>query len=985
MREDCPIAAAEASRASRRARDPADTSTSGRCAISKQPRGCSSWSSVPARRRPLTAIASFPADKSIRSIEHPPDDDAPNPECQRLSEDASRQVNWKRWGPYLAERQWGTVREDYSADGDCWTYLPHDHARSRAYRWGEDGLLGITDRECRLCFAPALWNGSDPILKERLFGLSGHEGNHGEDVKELYYYLDATPTSSYLKALYKYPQRRFPYDRLVADNARRSRAETELEIEDTGVFDEQRYFDVFVEYAKASPDDILVRITCANRGPEPATLHVLPTLWQRNTWAWGRQGEGYWPPGRIDRIEDGDARIDGAGGGRLRSEHPSLGRLLLACDAVDGQAPRFLFTDNETNAERLFQTASRSAFVKDAFHRHVVDGEAGAVNPAQWGTKAAAWYTVVIGPGEQRVIRCRLSVEPEMPSQPFGADFEAMFERRRAEAERFNGSRRHEALTPEERTVARQADAGLLWSRQFYEYVVEHWLEGDPATPPPPDGHRDGPNRSWKHLYARDVMSMPDKWEYPWFAAWDLAFQCVALARIDPDFAKQQVVLLGREWFMHPNGQLPAYEFAFGDVNPPVHAWAAWRVYQLSAQGGLGKDLPFLEAAFQKCLVNFTWWVNREDVEGNNLFSGGFLGLDNVGIFDRSKPIPGGGNVEQADATAWMAFFCTTMLAMALELAREDHAYADIASKFFEHFVAIVQASNEIGAAGLWDEEDGFYYDHVHVDGRRFPLRIRSAVGLIPIFAAEALDDEELHRLPYFEQRLRWFLDNKPALAKHIGVTRRNGMERRLLAIPPRERLLRVLRYALDENELLSPYGIRSLSRVYKQHPYVLDLGGQRLEIGYAPAESETAVFGGNSNWRGPVWMPLNYLLIEALKRHHHFYGDSLRVECPTGSGQQLNLLEVAEELERRIASIFLPDATGRRPCLGDSSLYQSDPNFRDLLLFHEYFHGDTGRGLGASHQTGWTALAANVLERVAATRAARGQSRGQNQGQSRK
>ena len=885
-----------------------------------------------------------------------------NPERQRLAEDASRQKNWNRWGPYLAQRQWGTVREDYSADGDCWTYLPHDHARSRAYRWGEDGLLGLTDRECRVCFSVALWNGQDPILKERMFGLSGPEGNHGEDVKELYYYLDATPTSSYLKALYKYPHRAFPYERLVAENARRGRGDSEFEIEDTGIFDEGRYFDIFIEYAKAGPDDILIRMTCANRGPDPAVLHLLPTLWHRNSWAWGRQGEGYWPKGRIER----------AGPGRLRSEHATLGRQLLACDTVAGALPDLLFTDNETNAQRLFGASNRSPWVKDAFHRRVVNDERGAVNPDGSGTKAAAWYSFTVAPGAQQVIRCRLSAEAEMSDQPFGEGFDALVDLRRSEAEQFHISQRNADLTQQERLVARQADAGLLWSRQFYGYVVEHWLQGDPGEPTPPEARLDGRNRKWRHLYARDVISMPDTWEYPWFADWDLAFHCVALARLDPALAKRQIVLLGREWYMDASGQLPAYEFDFGNANPPLHAWAAWRVYQLSEQAGAGRDLSFLKAAFQKCLVNFTWWVNREDVNGNNLFAGGFLGLDNIGLFDRSKPIPGVGRLEQADATAWMAFYCTTMLAIALELSREDGAYADIASKFFEHFAAIVEAANRVGGKGLWDEQDGFYYDHARVDGRVVPLRIRSAVGLIPILAAESLDDDLLRRLPDFEHRLAWFLTNKPELARSIGVTQHGNSARRLLAVPSRERLERVLRYMLDENEFLSPHGIRSLSRVYKDHPYVLELGGERYEIRYAPAESDSALFGGNSNWRGPVWMPLNYLLIEALKRHHHFYGDSLRVECPTGSGQRLTLLQVAEELERRIAGLFLPDEKGRRPCLGDAPIYRTDPHGQNLLLFHEYFHGDTGRGLGASHQTGWTALAANVLERVALRRSTR-------------
>ena len=884
-----------------------------------------------------------------------------DPESLRLVEDRARTKNWKRWGPYLAERQWGTVREDYSADGSCWTYLTHDQARSRAYRWGEDGLLGITDRECRLAFAVALWNGVDPILKERLFGLTGPEGNHGEDVKELYHYLDATPTSSYLKALYRYPQRRFPYEQLVGENHQRGAGASEFEITDADAFQDSRYFDVFIEYAKDGPDDILIRITCANRGPDAATLHVLPTLWHRNTWAWGRTGEGYWPKGRITVDVNG----------RLRSEHATLGDTLFACDAVGEQKPQLLFTENETNSERLFGVPNQTPWTKDAFHRHVVDGEEGAVNPALQGTKAAAWYTVAVPAGGEQIIRCRLSADGQMPDAPFGPAFDAIFAERAGESEQYSAAQRNTELSPEERKIVRQADAGLLWSRQYYGYIVEHWLEGDPAQPRPPSSRWDGPNRAWKHLYARDVIAMPDKWEYPWFASWDLAFHCVAMARIDPDFAKQQVNLMGREWYMHPNGQFPAYEFAFSDSNPPVHAWAAWRVYQLSDQDGGGRDLRFLEAAFQKCLVNFTWWVNREDLDGNNLFAGGFLGLDNVGVFDRSKPIPGGGHLEQADATAWMAFYCTTMLAMALELAVEDDVYADLASKFFEHFVAIVQAANQLGDCGLWDEQDGFYYDRALVDGRVIPLRVRSVVGLIPIFAAESLDDERLQRLPFFEQRLRWFLTNKPELAKNIGITReQDGSARRLLAIPSREQLIRVLRYALDEREFLSPHGLRSLSRVHHDHPYQVNLGGQRMEVHYAPAESDSGLFGGNSNWRGPVWMPLNYLFIEALKRHHHFYGDGLRVECPTGSGNTMTLLEVAEELERRIATLFLADAQGMRPCMGDVGLYQSDPRGRDLWFFHEYFHGDTGVGLGASHQTGWTALVANVLERVAAKRA---------------
>jgi hypothetical protein len=882
-------------------------------------------------------------------------------EAERLAADEQREINWTRWGPYLAERQWGTVREDYSASGNPWEYFPHDHARSRAYRWGEDGLLGITDRECRLCFALALWNGKDPILKERLFGLTGPEGNHGEDVKELYYYLDATPTASYLKALYKYPQGPFPYARLLEESRRRGRDEPEFELEDTGIFDGERYFDVFVEYAKAAPDDILVRVTCENRGPEPSELHLLPTLWQRNTWSWGRTGEGYWPRGRITQQAEG----------LLVADHPSLGRWRLACEPVDGHGPRLLFTENETNAERLFAAPNGSRFVKDAFHRRVVGGETGAVNPEGFGSKAAAWYRLTIPAGGEAVIRLRLTAE-ELSATPFGPGFEETFALRRAEADAFHAARRDAPLTPEERRIVRQADAGLLWSRKFYGYVVEQWLDGDPAQPPPAPGRRAGPNRDWSHLYARDVLSIPDAWEYPWFAAWDLAFHCVAMARVAPAFAKQQLLLLCREWYMHPSAQLPAYEFAFGDLNPPVHAWAAWRVYQLSAQRGLGRDKRFLESIFQKCMVNFTWWVNREDVEGNNLFGGGFLGLDNIAFFDRSKPLPGGGRLEQADATAWMAFYCTTMLAIALELAREDEAYADIASMFFEHFVGIAHAMNGLGGAGLWDEQDGFYYDQARMAGSAIPLRIRSVVGLIPLFAVESLEAEHLASLPLFRSRLEWFLRNKPELAQSIACMHPDAKdEHRLLAIPTRARLLRVLRYVLDEGEFLSPFGIRSLSKVHLERPGVLELGGERLEVRYAPGECDQGLFGGNSNWRGPVWFPVNYLLIEALKRHHHFYGDTLLVECPTGSGRTTTLLGVAQELELRLARLFLPDGEGRRPCHGARARYSNDPHFRDLVLFYEYFHGEDGRGLGASHQTGWTALAANLLERVASVRAA--------------
>ncbi|HKV11524.1 MAG TPA: glucosidase [Thermoanaerobaculia bacterium] len=877
-------------------------------------------------------------------------------EAARLAEDARREKNWKRWGTYLPKRQWGTVREDYSANGDSWGYFTHDQARSRAYRWGEDGLLGICDRECRLCFALALWNGRDPILKERLFGLTGPEGNHGEDVKEQYFYLDATPTTSYAKALYKYPQAEFPYARLVEENRRRGKDDPELEILDTGVFDGGRYFDVFVEYAKTTPNDLPIRVTVANRGPEPATLHVLPTLWFRNTWSWGRTGEDSWPRGTIAQ----------EGGGEIVADHPSLGRYRLAA----GTLPEaLLFTENETNGERLFSVPNRSPYVKDAFHRYVVSGETAAVNPVGEGTRAAFHYRLDLPPGGEAVLHLRLSAADEAPAEPFGDGFSRTFEEAIGQADEHYGACLAPGLSEDARRIARQALAGLLWTRQFYQYVVQDWLAGDPAQPEPPASRRQGRNAGWKHLHSRDVISMPDKWEYPWWAAWDLAFHMLAFAKVDPEFAKEQLILLLREWYMHPNGQIPAYEFAFSDVNPPVHAWAAWRVYKMSAPRG-SRDRLFLERVFQKLLMTFTWWVNRKDAEGHHLFSGGFLGLDNIGVFDRSRPLPGGGSLQQADATAWMAFFCTTMLEIALELARQDPAYEDVASKFFEHFVAISDAMNEFGGTGLWNEEDGFYQDQLLLDGHRVPLRIRSLVGVIPLFAVSPLSEEVVYRrLPGFAKRMRWFLENRQDLAKNISFlasTRRPGDTLRLLAIPSRERLVRVLRCVLSESELLSPYGVRSLSRSHREHPFELAMDGQVHRIEYVPGESRDGLFGGNSNWRGPVWFPLNYLLIESLEKYHYFYQDTLRVECPTGSGRMMTLDEVARELRARLARLFLADASGRRPCHGGDRRFAEDPHWRDLLLFHEYFHGDDGRGLGASHQTGWTALSALVLNDLA-------------------
>lgn len=877
-------------------------------------------------------------------------------EDRRLAAAHSRSEDWQRWGPYLSERQWGTVREDYSAHGDSWFFFPHDHARSRAYRWGEDGLLGICDRQGRLCFALALWNGHDPILKERLFGLSGPEGNHGEDVKELYYYLDSTPTHSYMKALYKYPQAAFPYDRLVEENRRRGKDQPEFELLDTGVFDDDRYFDVVAEYAKASPEDILIRVTVHNRGPDAATLHVLPTLWFRNTWSWFGHDES---PSCYPGMQLQPDRT-------VFAWHEALGEFSFVAET----SPEWLFTDNVSNTQRLYGLPNNDLHVKDAFHDRVVQGKLDAVSSDGIGTKTAAWYELRLEPHSSQEIRLRLTFRGEQtwtPETAFGPEFEHLFLTRKAEADEFYRSKQSHELSPESTQVQRQAFAGLLWSKQFYHYVVRQWLNGDQGQPTPPESRRLGRNRDWPHLFNRDVISMPDKWEYPWYAAWDLAFHMIPFAQVDGEFAKQQLLLFLREWYMHPNGQLPAYEFGFSDVNPPVHAWACWRVYKQTGPRG-GRDRMFLARAFQKLLLNFTWWVNRKDIEGNNLFGGGFLGLDNIGVFDRSQPLPAGGRLEQADGTAWMAFFCSTMLAIALELASEDPSYEDIASKFFEHFVAIADAMNTLGGSGLWDEIDGFYYDQLKMEGSGQPLRIRSVVGIIPLFAVEILDPHTLDRLPGFKKRMNWFLQNRQDLSRQITICERdhvaNGQQpdHLLLAIPSRERLQRVLERVLDENEFLSPFGLRALSKAHAADPFVFGSGSQELRVDYVPGESNTGMFGGNSNWRGPIWFPVNYLLIEALERYHHFYGDEFQVECPTNSGKWMTLKEVAAELSRRLANLFLPNEAGCRACHGGDSRYANDPHWRDLVLFYEYFHGDTGRGCGASHQTGWTALVTRLL-----------------------
>jgi hypothetical protein len=882
-------------------------------------------------------------------------------EERRLHETHDRSANWQRWGPYLSERQWGTVREDYSDYGSCWDYFPHDHARSRAYRWGEDGLLGICDRQCRLCFALALWNGRDPILKERLFGLTGPEGNHGEDVKEYYYYLDSTPTHSYMKALYKYPQAEFPYARLVEENQRRGKHDPEFELVDTGVFDESRYFDITAEYAKASPNDLLIRITIANRGPEAATLHLLPTLWYRNTWSWGCTHEGCELKPRI--VADGQ--------NSAIAQHATLGTYRLQADTgPDGSSPEFLFTENETNAERLYQITNGAHKVKDAFHDALIHGRCDAVEPGQFGTKLGVHYKIAVPANGSRVVRLRLVDDQETANFSFDREFEGAFQRRIREADEFYARlQAHDDAGPDDQCqVVRQAYAGLLWSKQFYHYVIKDWIAGDPDQPPPPKSRTHGRNHDWPHLFNRDIISMPDKWEYPWYAAWDLAFHMIPMAKVDPEFAKSQLELFLREWYMHPNGQIPAYEFAFSDVNPPVHAWACWRVYKMTGPRG-GRDRRFLSSVFKKLLLNFTWWVNRKDVEGNHLFSGGFLGLDNIGVFDRSKPLPDGGHLQQADGTAWMAFYCATMLSMALELAQEDSTYEDIASKFFEHFVHIADAMNSLGGSGLWHESDGFYYDQLKLNGAAIPLGIRSIVGVIPLYAVEVLEEDAIQRLPGFRKRMDWFLRNRPDLARHVSFCEHSphydhDHHHRLLAIPSRDRLVSVLKYVLDTSEFLSPYGVRALSRFHKDAPYIFRVGGEEHRVAYVPGESDTGLFGGNSNWRGPIWFPVNYLLIEALERYHHFYGDELQVEFPSGSERFLNLQQVADELAARLMRIFLPDDHGRRPCHGDDRRYVDHPHDRNLVLFYEYFHGDTGRGVGASHQTGWTALIASLARR---------------------
>ena len=878
-------------------------------------------------------------------------------EAERLEVARSHGAAWKKWGPYLSERQWGTVREDYSESGEAWDYFSHDQARSRAYRWGEDGLAGISDDRQLLCFALALWNGKDPILKERLFGLTNSEGNHGEDVKEYYFYLDSTPTHSYMKYLYKYPHQAYPYNDLVNTNRKRSRHDFEYELIDTGIFEDNRYFDVFVEYAKETPEDILIRITVWNRGPEQASLHVLPTIWFRNFWSWGGN-----PTQPVLRQVSA-----GPNSNVISASHPELGERFLSCEG----ATALLFTENETNYERLFGTPNRTAYTKDGINNYVIHGRADVVNPEKTGTKATAHYPLILGAGESRKVRLRLSEvaprgTPTMAGQrgQFGTAFDAVVATRQQECNEFYKSVIPSSLNADAANVMRQAVAGMLWSKQFYNYDVGKWLAEHGASPFHTQRARPR-NNHWHHMRNSEIISMPDKWEYPWYAAWDLAFHILALTLVDADFGKQQLDLMLRESYLHPNGQLPAYEWNFGDVNPPVHAWGTIFTYRLEkAQHGRG-DLDWLERSFHKLLLNFTWWVNRKDRSGKNAFEGGFLGLDNIGVFDRSAPLPTGGYLEQADGTAWMALFCQNMLEIAIQLAMERPAYADMSVKFIEHFLwiatAMVHAGND---TGMWDEEDGFFYDVLRLpDGRSQRLKVRSMVGLLPLCAATVFEAELIAKYPELDARLRPFLESRPELTAFIHDPIKPGQgSRRLCSVLNETKLRRVLAKMLDENEFLSPYGLRSISRYHAEHPYVFDVGDQNYSVWYLPAESDTGMFGGNSNWRGPIWMPVNGLIIRVLLQYYLYFGDDFTVECPTGSGRKMNLYQVAEELSRRLASIFMRDAQGRRPVYGGTLKFQEDPHWRDYLLFYECFHGDNGAGLGASHQTGWTGIIARAL-----------------------
>ncbi len=874
-----------------------------------------------------------------------------------------REVDWKLWGCYVSERSWGTVREDYSSDGSAWDYFPFEQSHLKAYRWNEDGIAGISDRKQHLCFALALWNGKDPILKERLYGVAGNQGNHGEDVKEYYFYLDNTPTHSYLKYLYKYPQAEYPYKWLKEENLSRNKTQPEFELMDTGVFNEDKYFDVFIEYAKADAEDICIKITAINRSDESAPLHILPTLWFRDTWSW-------FPNAPKPLMQKAEASAENLAVIDLHEEE--LGYYQLICEG----SSQLLFCENETNFQKLYGGENKSAYAKDGINDFVVGKNFAAVNPQAKGTKAAANYVLILPPKAKEEIYLRLrSQNPKDQRRFFQShdefinDCKAVFDQRIIEADEFYAEVIPNNLSADEKNVMRQSLAGMLWSKQFYQYVVKEWLDGDPEFGAPPKERLKGRNHNWKHLYNDDVVSMPDKWEYPWYAAWDLAFHAISLALVDSEFAKRQLVLLLREWYMHPNGQIPAYEWKFDDVNPPVHAWAALRVYQIEARRRGVADRAFLEKVFHKLLLNFTWWVNRKDEEGNNVFEGGFLGLDNIGVFDRSAALPTGGSIEQSDGTSWMSMFCLNMLGIALELAKEDRVYEDVATKFYEHFVYISDAMNNLGneCTELWSERDGFYYDVLHLPSERnIPLRLRSMVGLIPLFAVETIEEKWFEQLPDFKRRTEWFLQNRPDLTDEIACLQTKGREnRRLLALVSKDRLARVLRVMLSEAEFLSDYGIRALSRFHKNSPYFLMVGDTEYRVEYEPAESRSGMFGGNSNWRGPVWFPMNFLLIESLQKFDFYYGDDFKVEFPTGSEQMLTLWEVSQELSKRLSNIFLRDADGNRAVHGTLEKFQTDENWRDYILFYEYFHGDKGTGLGASHQTGWTGLIGKLLQQI--------------------
>lgn len=881
--------------------------------------------------------------------------DAEKLRLEQARDPASR---WRKWGPYLSERQWGTVREDYSEGGNAWDYFSHDQARSRTYRWGEDGIAGISDDRQQLCFALALWNGNDPILKERMFGLTNSEGNHGEDVKEYYFYLDSTPTHSHMRFLYKYPQAAFPYDKLINANKQRSRSELEYELLDTGVFAEDRYFDLFVEYFKAAPEDILIRISAHNRGPEAATLHLLPTLWFRNDWSWAN---GCSKP-RIE--ETSEKRKSHA---TVRAWHPVLGERHLHAQG----APKLLFTENETNTQRVFGVPNRYPFVKDGINNHVVNGQDNAVNPAMTGTKMSAQYVLTIPPEGRGEVRLRLTDANPVGMEPFGPGFDEVADCRRQEADDFYSGIIPRALGDDGALVMRQAIAGMLWGKQFYHYDVDKWLE-ERGSDPFKDSRKQAPrNDHWHHMYNGDIISMPDKWEYPWYAAWDLAFHVLALTLVDPDFGKQQMKLMLRERYMHPNGQIPAYEWNFGDVNPPVHAWSTIFTYRLEKSKKGEGDREWLKGSFQKLLLNFTWWVNRKDRSGRNVFEGGFLGLDNIGVFDRSSALPTGGYLEQADGTAWMALFCQNMLEIAVELAMSDRDYGDMVLKFSEHFLWIASSMTRLGGeTSMWDEEDGFFYDVLRMpDGSASRLKVRSMVGLLPLCAATTFEGKLKDKYPELVERFNWFLDTRPELWANIHDPRKPGAQNRILAsVLNEDKLRRVLTKMLDEGEFLSPYGIRSLSRQHADNPFIMNACGREYRVGYLPAESDSAMFGGNSNWRGPIWIPVNTLIIRALLQYYGYYGDRFTIECPTGSGRFMNLYQVAEEIGRRLSAIFLRNSKQQRPVYGGTPKFQNDPYWRDLILFYEYFHGDNGAGLGASHQTGWTGVIARIMHLFATT-----------------